>query len=351
MTRDKIIAIGVVMLGGLGLLVYRQAKRDESIGAPPLTPKELPSINAPEDIDKISITSGDKPEVLLEKVIDPNPGDASADAGPPMMWVMTKPLRASVNQGTIKDIVMNLGQLKVESEIHLTLDDSVRKEKQLDPAHAVHVVTWRGSDKKTDDLFGKSGPAGQLVIVGSKPDQVWAAKDYKSYLYTKEAKDYRFKEILKFEDNTVSRVILTNAHGMFSFTKGDKWSATRSKKPLAQFDEEKLKEMLRSWKSLSADDFGDGKSPADVGLDKPEATVTIELADGAGTFTVLVGATATGTNRWVKRSTDDTIFQIASYAADWALTDGSKFLAPVDGGASDAGAKTTQGPDAGKKKK
>ncbi len=350
MTRDKIIAIGVVVLGGLGLLVYRQAKRDESIGAPPATAKELPTISAPGDIDKISITNGDKGEVLLEKVVDPNPGDASADAGPAMMWVMTKPLKAAVNQGTIKDIVMNLEDLKVDSEIHLTLDDSVRKDKQLDAAHAVHVVAWRGSDKKVDDLFGKSGPAGQLVMVGSKPDQVWAAKDYKGYLYTKEPKDFRNKEILKFEDTSVAHVTVTNSHGSFSFTKGDKWSATRAKKPLAQFDEEKLKDMLRSWKSLSADDFGDGKSTAEVGLDKPEATVSIELADGAGTFTVLVGATATGTNRWVKRSTDDMIFQIASYTADWALTDGSKFLAPVDGGVSDAGAKTKPGSDGGKKK-
>ena len=76
----------------------------------------------------------------------------------------------------------------------------------------------------------------------------------------------------------------------------------------------------------------------------------MELADDAGTFTVLVGGTATGTNRWVKRSSDDQVFQIASYTADWALTDGSKFLAAVDGGASDAGTKTKPGPDAGKKK-
>ncbi|MGA2450687.1 MAG: DUF4340 domain-containing protein [Polyangiaceae bacterium] len=352
MTRDKIIAIGVVVLGGLGLLVYRQAKRDESLGAPAPTIKELPSINAPADIDKISITNGDKGEVLFEKVVDPNPGDASAEAGPPMIWVMTKPLNAPLNQGTIKDIVANLEDIKVDSEIYLTLDDSVRKDKQLDAAHGVHVVAWRGSDKKLDDVFGKSGPAGQLVTVGSKPDQVWAAKDYKSYLYTKEPKDFRNKEILKFEDNTVSRVTVTNSSGTFSFTKGDKWAATRSKKPLAGFDEEKLKDMLRSWKSLNADDFGDGKSAADVGLNKPEATVSIELADGAGAFTVLVGGTASGTNRWAKRSSDDTIFQIASYMADWALTDGSKFLASADAGAGagDGGSKVKPGPAGAKKK-
>ena len=63
--------------------------------------------------------------------------------------------------------------------------------------------------------------------------------------------------------------------------------------------------MLRAYKALNADDFGDGKSLADTGLDKPEATVTISLKDGAGTYTLLVGKTATGRNRWAKRGDDD----------------------------------------------
>ena len=42
--------------------------------------------------------------------------------------------------------------------------------------------------------------------------------------------------------------------------------------------------MLKAYKGLNADDFGDGKSLADTGLDKPEATVTIALKDGAGKY-------------------------------------------------------------------
>ena len=287
--------------------------------------------------------------MVLEKVASPGGADTSADAGPSEVWMVTKPVRALANQVSTKDLVSNLQDLKVDSEVHLTLDDTVRKDKQLDPAHAVHVVAWKGSDKKVDENFGKSGPAGQLVVLGSKPNQVWAAKGYSSYLYTKDVKDFRDKEILKFEDNSVARVTIVNAHGTFSFTKGDKWAATLSKKPFPQFDEEKLKDMLRSWKSLSADDFGDGKSAADVGLDKPSATVAIDVNDGAGSFTILVGGTATGTNRWAKRASDDNVFQITSYVADWALTDGSKFTAPDDAGAGDAGAKGKPA-DAKKKK-
>ncbi len=170
--------------------------------------------------------------------------------------------------------------------------------------------TWsrrRTATRRSTSTFGKSGPAGQLVIVAGKPDAVWAAKGYSSYLYTKEAKDFRDKEIFKFDDASAAQVTIVNSHGTLSFTKGDKWAATFDKKPLPRFAEDKLKDMLRAYKALNADDFADGKSLADVGLDKPEATVTISLKDGAGTYTLLVGKTSTGSNRWAKRADSDTI--------------------------------------------
>lgn len=339
MSRDKLIILGVVILGLLGFLVYKQAKKDESMGAPVVTAKDFPTISlSTDDVDKIDITNGDKGEIVLEKV--PDPKGTATDAGAATMWVLTKPLKARANQETVKDLVANLKELKVDSQINLKLDDEVRKDKQLDDAHGVHVVVYKGADKKLDELFGKSGPAGELVIVTGSPDKVWAAKGYSSYLYTKEAKDWRDKTIFKFDDANASQVTVTNAHGTLSFTKGDKWVGTFDKRPIARFDEEKVKDMLRAYKGLTADDFGDGKSLADTGLDKPEATVTIELKDGAGKYELLVGKTATGTNRWAKRSDDDAIYQISNYSAEWATSDQSKYQAAADAGAPDAGAKT-----------
>lgn len=340
MSRDKLIVFGVVLLGLLGFLVYKQAKKDESLGAPMASAKDFPSISAPEDIDKLSITNGDKGEVLLEKV--PDPKGPSADGGIESVWVMTKPVSAAANQQAVKDVVSNLKELKVDSPINLTLDDEVRKQKNLDSAHAVHVVAWKAGDKKADELFGKSGTAGELMVVTDKPDKVWAAKGYSSYLYTKEPKDFRFKEILKFDDTNAAQVTITNTHGTLSFTKGDNWAGTIDKKPIARFDQEKVKDMLRAYKMLNADDFGDGKSLAETGLDKPEATVSIQLKDNAGKYDVLIGKVATGTNRWAKRADDDAIYQITNYVAEWAVSEQSKYQSPADAGAPK--------PDASKKK-
>jgi hypothetical protein len=340
MSRDKLILAGVVVLALLGFFVWKQSQDDAKIGQPTVTAKDFPTVSAPDDIDKISVTNGEKGEVVLEKV--PDPKGTPGDGGPAMAWRLSKPVVASANQQTLKDIVNNLKDLKVESQINLKLDDEVRKDKQLDAAHGVHVVAWKGADKKIDETFGKSGPAGQLVIVSDKPDVVWAAKGYSSYLYTKEAKDYRDKEIFKFDDGNASQVTIVNAHGTMSFTKGDKWVGTSNKTAIARFDEEKVKDMLRAYKGLNADDFADGKALADVGLDKPEATVTIQLKDGAGSYELLVGKTSTGTNRYAKRAQDEMLYQITSYAADWATSDATKFES-----AADAGAKAATSPDAG----
>jgi|HubBroStandDraft_6_1064221.scaffolds.fasta_scaffold16452_2 hypothetical protein len=338
MSRDKLIISGVVLLGLLGFLVYKQAKVDEAIGAPLTAATDLPTVSVPEDVDKISITNGEKGEIVLQRVADPK-GTPAADGGASEVWRLTKPLSAEANQQTVKDLVANLKDLKTESQVNLKLDDDVRKEKQLDSAHAVHVIAWKGADKKIDELFGKSGTAGELVVVSDKPNTVWAVKGYSAYLYTKEPKDFRDKEILKFDDGSASQVTITNAHGTLSFTKGDKWVGTLDQKPIVRFEEDKVKDMLRAYKALAADDFGDGKSLAETGLEKPAATVTIHLKDDAKTYQLLVGNVSTGTNRWAKRADGDIVYQIASFAADWALSDDSKYRSTPDAGANDGGSK------------
>jgi hypothetical protein len=345
MSREKLIIVGVVVLGLLGGLVYRQAKHDEALGQPQAVAADaLPTISASDDIDKISITNGDKGAVVLEKVPDPK-GAVTADGGAATMWTLTAPVKADTNQQTVTDLVANLKELKVDSRVNLKLDDDVRKDKQLDPGHGVHVVAWKGADKKLDELFGKSGAAGELVVVSDKPDAVWAAKGYSAYLYTKEAKDFRKKDILHFEDANATQIQIVNSHGTLSFTKGagkdgkDAWAGTSNGKPIARFDQEKVKDMLRAVKGLSAEDFGDGKSLADTGLDKPEGTVTVHLKDDAKSPELLVGSVSTGTNRWAKRGDDDSIYQITSFASDWATSDSAKFQSAADAGAPDAGKK------------
>jgi hypothetical protein len=342
MSRDKLIIIGAVLLGLLGVLVYKQAKRDESMGHPSGASAELASLAVPGDVDKISVTNGDKPEVVLELVPNPKAAAAGPDAGSTSTWVLTKPLRAEANQSSLKDLVANMVDLKIAARVNLRLDEETRKEKQLDAAHAVHVIAWKGADKKLDALFGKSGAIGELAVLGDKPNDVWAIKGYSSYLYTKEPKDFRNKEIFHFDDANVFHVTVSNAHGTLTFSKGGdgKWAGTIGNKPIERFDQEKVKDMMRAYKLLSAEEFGDGKSPAETGLDKPEGEAAFQLTGDAIARDLLVGKVGTGTNRWARRADGDAIYQITNYAAEWLTGGVSKYQSAVaDAGAGDSGAK------------
>src|ERR1700722_9686010 len=117
MSRDKLLIIGVVVLGVLGFLVYRQQQVDASLGtAAKATPKDLPTVSATDDVDKTSIPNGDKADIVLQKVADPTapPGDG----GPAMSWQIASPVKAAASQQTVKDLVANLKELKVESQVN-----------------------------------------------------------------------------------------------------------------------------------------------------------------------------------------------------------------------------------------
>lgn len=348
MSREKLIIAGAVVLGLLGILVYRQAKKDQSLGAPTMAAAaDYPTISAPDDIDKISITNGDKGEVVLEKVADPSGGET--DGGPAAHWVLTAPVHAEANQQTVKDLVANLKDVTVASRVDLKLDEEVKKEKQLDAAHAIHVVAWKSGNKKIDESFGKSGPAGQLVMLADKPDAVWAAKGFSSYLYTKEPKDFRDKEVFHLDEGSVSSVDIVNTHGKFAFTKGDKWAGTFDKKPIPRFDPEKAKDMVRIFKSVNAIDFGEGKSLADTGLDKPDARLTMHVKGDDKNYELLIGKISSGTDRYAKRADGEQIYVLSNYTADYATSDLSKYQSTGDAGAPPVAVGAKGRGDAGKK--
>jgi hypothetical protein len=324
-SRDKQIVGAVVVLAGLAAAVYGQQKRDSKIGAETLSSTELPNINGTEDLDKFEITNGEKGQVVLEKKDD--------------KWWLTKPVNALAKQTNVKQMVDNLKELKATEVVASNATDDVRKSYELDPTKAVHVVGYKAGEKKVDDTFGKSGSRGEMMMVQGK-NNVYSSSGFSVYMYNRDAKGWRDTEIFKFDDATASTATIDNAHGQLSFTKGgDKWVGTFKGQPIERFDEDKAKNLLSTFKGLSAEDFGDGKSPSETGLDQPEGTVTINLKDNAGKYVLHVGKVSTGTSRYAQKEGSDTIFIVGVTPSEYATTDVGKFQKSLDGGAakSDAG--------------
>jgi hypothetical protein len=324
MSQSTKIYAGIIVLAALSGAIYVAQKKDKEIGTSHTTSAELPEIKAPDDVDKVSITNGDKGEIVLEKEGD--------------KWAVAKPVNAPANQSNVDQLVKNLKELKAKEVIVAQPSEESKTDYEFIPSKAVHVIAYKGGDKKLDVTFGSSGQRGQMIMVDGKPG-IYAVTGYSSYLYTREVKGFRDTEIFKFDDQNVSGFTIEKKDAVLSFTKeGDKWHGTNKGKAIDRLDEEKIKDALRTFKSLTADDFGDDKSLAETGLDKPESTVAIQLKDNAGRFVLKVGKIATGTNRWAMKDGSETVYSIASYAADWALAEPSKFQRPLDAGApTDAG--------------
>jgi hypothetical protein len=141
-------------------------------GAPSSAPAAVPNLAVTVDeIDKISITTADKGDVVLEK-----------KAG---TWAVTKPVAAAANETNVKQLLDNLKELKIKEVISSAPSVEQKTEFQFDKDKAVHVVTFRGADKKLDVSFGKSGARGQMVMVEGNP-AIYTASGYSSPLYNRD---------------------------------------------------------------------------------------------------------------------------------------------------------------------
>lgn len=315
-TEKKIYAaLGVLALMAGGLYMQQRSVAEEMAKhAPGAIAASLPEIKLSaedaEKLTKLEIRNADKGEVVIEKQ-----GDA---------WVMTKPVSYPANQQNIKSLLDNFKDLKLKD----TIDpgESQYATYELDGEKSVHVVAYKGSDKALDLYFGKSGSRGQMTRMGDKPG-VYIAGGYSSYLYTREVKNWRDNEILKFNDANVVSVEIKNENGTFSFSKnGEEWTGSFKGQKFATLDPEKVKDFLRAYKSLNADDFADDKSDAETGLDKPVATVKLTLKDDGGMHTLFVGAAVSDSkNHYAKKPDGTTTFVIGSWVSDWATAAKSKF--------------------------
>jgi hypothetical protein len=319
------LAILVVLVAAFYLSRQKEQK-DDAIHAPTASSADKPAIAIGKEdgdkITKIEIKNADKSNVTLEKK-----GDS---------WELTAPSPAKAEQSNVKSLLDNLKELKIKDTITKSAD--LYPQYDVTDEKAVHVVAYKGADKAVDLYFGKSGSRGQVVRVGGK-DGVYVADKYSSYLYTREVKNWRERTIVKFEDANVVQVTVENKNGLLSFSKNDdKWSGSatlfdkdgklnkEAEKKWDKFEPEKVKDMLRAYKALNAEDFGDDKS--DTGFAdaaKEGGVVKIKLKDNAGDVVIKVGKIAKGTSRFAQKEGSDVVYTISSWSADWATGGQSKF--------------------------
>jgi hypothetical protein len=348
MSTEKKLGIAVVILLGLGGLLFvqrRAEKREADTYTLSSTRNQMPKFGVSDEqtkeIDQVTIQqpagdAGPGAKVVLKK----ENGE----------WKLAEPVAAKASTSNVDSLLENLKSLALNEVISDSSDTYAQY--GVDDKSAVHVVFNKGADAVADLYFGHGGSRGQMVRLAGKTG-VFGIKGYSSYLYTREAKQWRDMSLLKFDDAKVKSVALTNEHGAFEFAKDKdkKWTGKFHKgkagalAPVARFDASKVDDLVRAYKDLNGLDFAQNKGPVDTGLENPTASVTFILEDGAHKV-VKLGKIAEGTNRWVSADGNPEAFSISSYAADWVTADVEKFQKPEDkkGDKKDKGSAPAGGP-------
>lgn len=330
MTSDTKLYLALGVLVALGGAYYLQGKkRAEESAEHSYTAKAA-------DLPKITVTDDDIKKI--DKVVIQTPAKEGKDdkegkeAAEHVLvkegetWKLEKPVKALANKANVDSLLKNLKSLKVKELI--TKDKKEYAQYEVTEDKAIHATFYKGDKPAYEFWFGKDGGLGQVTRIPGK-EGAFAVGGFSSYLYSRDTKGWRDLSIWKFDDKKAKSIELHNENGTFSFTKdGDDWKAKHSGRgpaiaPLKGFAKKKVEDLLRAFKALNANGFGDDKTAEDAGLAEPVATLTITLDDGAKRE-LYVGSNAEGSSRWVKTDGDQ-IYSISSWAGDWTTADVEKF--------------------------
>lgn len=354
MTTDKklYIAVGALALVGAAVYFQKQAQqKEEATYTLEGQQATLPTIEWSEEkgksVDTITVEqpAGDagKPEKVVVKKVGEDD------------WKLVEPIDFPANSSTIQTILGSIDKLEVRELISKSKDSYGKY--GLGDGEATHIVLAKGDEKLVELYVGEGGSRGNMVRIGDK-EGVYAIKGYSSYMFQRDLKGWRDRKVLEIDPDEVAEVEIENDNGVFSFEKeqvepkqadkGDKGADKKGAKeakpewagkikaklspvalPIAKFHGAKVDDMLRAFKSLTASEFGDDKTPKEVGLDEPTAKVTFTMADG-GKRVLLVATTAENSNRWAQVKGKPQVFAISSYSSGWALADQDRFRKPED---------------------
>ena len=306
-----------------------------------------------ESLPSIAVRKGDITTVTRIEIAVPEDEDTSLrhvaierrDDG----WELTSPIRARAALSKVQALLTNLEMLRVWKVV----DSGVAfyEKYELTDAKALRVTIWRGTEKLTEFLCGKSSTDGQLVRIPGRDGIFalvnWGSWGYEGFLYTRDLRSWRETSLFTFEPTAVLRVEISNPHGVLCFERtNDTWNLTqvagakshaapRPSRPVDDFDPEKLVDLLRAYKSLSADDFGAEADEPGSGVAEAVATggvVRIWL-EGNRELTLRVGKRTTSRTRWAAENSrwaevdgDRSLYVLSPWTADWAAAAPDRFI-------------------------
>jgi hypothetical protein len=303
MNRKTLLA-GAVFAGLLviSLFVMRSPEKGARTGE---APRPIAKIGEG-TLDTLEVTKDGKKTVIKKegstfKITEPVPYAADADAA--------KQAFEAVEKLEFGSIVSD--QKSRHAEYEVTADKSPR------------VVAKKGDKVLADFRVGKTANNQTMVRVEGK-DEVWQAVGSIKFQLEKDAAGWRDKSITTFDQNEVERLEVESATGgklaLARPPKADagaasEWKVVSSSVKIEPFDQSVPMDMVSALYAFKANDFADGASAAESGLDAPALTITVGLK-GDKKQTILVGKKKGEEDFYVKRGDSPQVFLVKKYNLD-----------------------------------
>jgi hypothetical protein len=284
----------VVLIGLVAYIYFIDAKK--------------PASDAPETKAKAFTVDADQIEEIR---IKPTSGDASRVEKANGTWQLIEPEKAEADQGQVSNAATSLAAL----EINRVVDDNPSDLSQygLNPPKAEITFRAKGQKDTHQLLLGEKTATGS-DLYAKTPDQkrVFLISGYLENTFERTPFDLRDKAALKFDQSKADGIEIVH-NGTTALAKsGTEWALTKPYKARADFAGAEA--VMTSLSSLQMQKIveNEAKDLAKYGLDKPDATVTV---NGGSTRASLALGKKDGDSVYARDLSRPIVFTIAATAA------------------------------------
>jgi len=251
------IALLAVLIGLVAYIYFVDSKK--------------PASDAPETKAKAFTVDADQIEEIHMK---PASGDASRVQKTSGTWQLVEPEKADADQGQVSNAATSLATL----EINRVVDENPSDLSQygLSPPKAEVAFRVKGQKDPRQLLIGEKTATGS-DLYAKTPDQkrVFLISGYLENTFERTPFDLRDKTALKFDQTKADGVEIVHDGTTALAKSGTDWALTKPYKARADFASAEA--VLTSLSSLQMQKIveNDAKDLAKYGLDKPDATITV----------------------------------------------------------------------------
>lgn len=257
-----------------------------------------------EAVSAVTLTYPDR-EIALQK----------GEAG----WRLTKPVEAPADETTVKNLIRAIA----ECEVKKSLDDVPADLAPFGLGTPDVIIKLSLKDRDLPLIrVGKTSPVGNSTYVQRADEakvQLTGAAFHAGM--DKQVKDLRDKQIVTYVDDDVTGIALQGPGRDVRLGKVDgKW---RFEQPGDYaVDETTVRAFLSTLRTLRATDFATDTAGdlAPYGLDNPQLTITISVANEAERKQILIGGENDKKENYIKTAARPTVYTVG----DWASRDLNK---------------------------